>query len=194
MAGMSLDDLIERSIMLATDVGNKKRQHELNKMEAGHLNAMELQQLVESTALEKQGLANKGNFAVAQENTRGDVLSQQERNKGVIDEKLTMSPLDELYADYARMKIDLQRQYGGAFHQAALDSAQADAAVRKRKAAGNVVDPQALLEDKTSEGEDNGAPARYDSVEAADAWLAEDFKKRRNKSIKDYLDTESFFF
>jgi hypothetical protein len=142
--------------------------------------------------LERTKVASKGQLDVARENTRGDMQVQMERNRGTIDEKLTMSPLDELSADYARMKIDLQRQYGGAFHQAALDSAQAEAATRKRQVAGagnNILQLEAPKQEK-----DYGMPDTFENVEAADNWLAEDAEKQRKKKTKDYLDFEPLFF
>ena len=189
---MTLDELIERSLSLATEVGNKKRQHELTKQGAEHLSARSLQELIESGALERTKVASKGQLDVARENTRGDMQVQMERNRGTIDEKLTMSPLDELSADYARMKIDLQRQYGGAFHQAALDSAQAEAATRKRQVAGagnNILQLEAPKQEK-----DYGMPDTFENVEAADNWLAEDAEKQRKKKTKEYLDFEPLFF
>ena len=189
---MTLDELIERSLSLATEVGNKKRQHELTKQGAEHLSARSLQELIESGALERTKVASKGQLDVARENTRGDMQVQMERNRGTIDEKLTMSPLDELSADYARMKLDLQRQYGGAFYQAALDSAQADAATRKRQVAGagnNILQLEAPKQEK-----DYGMPDTFENVEAADNWLAEDAEKQRKKKTKEYLDFEPLFF
>ena len=190
---MTLDELIERSLSLATEVGNKKRQHELTKQSAEHLNARSLQELVESGALQRQQIASKGQLDVAREHTRGNMQTQMEQNRGRIDEKLTMSPLDELNADYVKMKLDFVRDYGRGFQQAALDSAQAEAATRKRQVDKNNIDPQLLLEDKTQE-KDYGMPDTFENVEAADNWLAEDAEKQRKKKTKDYLDFEPLFF
>ena len=191
---MTLDELIERSLSLATEVGNKKRQHELTKQGAEHLNARSLQELVESGALQRQQIASKGQLDVAREHTRGNMQTQMEQNRGRIDEKLTMNPLDELNADYTRTKLDLLRQYGGAFYQTALDSAQANATARKRQvAAGNNVDPELLL-DTQKQISYEGMPDTFENVEAADNWLAEDAEKQRKKKTKDYLDFEPLFF
>ncbi|MFA5692493.1 MAG: hypothetical protein WC907_02655 [Acholeplasmataceae bacterium] len=190
---MTLDELIERSLSLATEVGNKKRQHELTKQGAEHLSARSLQELIESGALERTKVASKGQLDVARENTRGDMQVQMEQNRGRIDEKLIMNPLDELNADYARMKLDFMRDYGRGFQQAALDSAQAEAATRKRQAAGDNVDPESLLGTQKQISYE-GMPDTFENVEAADNWLAEDAEKQRKKKTKDYLDFEPLFF
>ena len=189
---MTLDELIERSLSLATEVGNKKRQHELTKQGAEHLSARGIQELIESGALERTQIASKGQLDVAREHTRGNMQTQMEQNRGRIDEKLTMNPLDELNADYTRAKLDLLRQYGGAFYQTALDSAQAEAATRKRQVAGagnNILQLEAPKQEK-----DYGMPDTFENVEAADNWLAEDAEKQRKKKTKDYLDFEPLFF
>ena len=189
---MTLDELIERSLSLATEVGNKKRQHELTKQGAEHLSARSLQELIESGALERTKVASKGQLDVARENTRGDMQVQVEQNRGRIDEKLIMNPLDELNADYARMKLDFMRDYGRGFQQAALGSAQAEAATRKRQVAGagnNILQLEAPEQKK-----DYGMPDTFENVEAADNWLAEDAEKQRKKKTKDYLDFEPLFF
>lgn len=190
---MTLDELIERSLSLATEVGNKKRQHELTKQGAEHLSARGIQELIESGALERTQIATKGQLDVAREHTRGNMQTQMEQNRGRIDEKLTMSPLDELNADYERMKLDFMREYGRDFRQAALDSAQANAAARKRQVAGNNVDPELLL-DTQKQISYEGMPDTFENIEAADNWLAEDAEKQRKKKTKDYLDFEPLFF
>ena len=152
-----------------------------------------MQELVESGALQRQQIASKGHLDVARENTRGEMQVQMERNRGTIDEKLTMNPLDELNADYARMKLDFMREYGRDFQQAALDSAQANATARKRQVAGNNVDPELLL-DTQKQISYEGMPDTFENVEAADNWLAEDAEKQRKKKTKEYLDFEPLFF
>lgn len=189
---MTLDELIERSLSLATEVGNKKRQHELTKQGAEHLSARGIQELVESGALQRQQIASKGQLDVAREHTRGNMQTQMEQNRGRIDEKLTTNPLEDLQMDYMKMKIDFMRDYGRGFYQAAFDSAQADAATRKRQAAGagnNILQLEAPEQKK-----DYGMPDTFESVEAADNWLAEDAEKQRKKKTKEYLDFEPFFF